>query len=111
LNEGGVLSKEDYAWLAERGLIKFCENDVGLKSSWQFVWLAYTKIKDRSLVCRNRDELSNTLTERQIESLDKYDATVNEMRSLSEQLAFRYGFSLGIRLIMESVSIDLTTNE
>ena len=49
LNEGGVLSKEDYAWLAERGLIKFCENDVGLKSSWQFVWLADTKIKDRLL--------------------------------------------------------------
>lgn len=48
-NEGGVLSKEDYAWLAERGLIKFCENDVGLKSSWQFVWLADTKIKDRLL--------------------------------------------------------------
>lgn len=64
-----------------------------------------------SLVCRNRDELSNTLTERQIESLDKYDAAANEMRSLSEQLAFRYGFSLGIRLIMESVSIDLTANE
>lgn len=64
-----------------------------------------------SLVCRNRDELSNTLTERQIESLDKYDATVNEMHSLSEQSAFRYGFSLGVRLMMESISIDLTANE
>lgn len=49
LNDGGVLSKEDLAWLAERGLIKFCENDVGLKASWQFVWLANTKIKDRLL--------------------------------------------------------------
>ena len=64
-----------------------------------------------SRVCRNRDELRATLTERQNEILDKYDANVNEMHSLSEQLAFRYGFSLGVRLMMESVSIDLTTNE
>ena len=64
-----------------------------------------------SLVCRNRDELCNMLTERQIESLDKYDATINEMHSLSEQIAFRYGFSLGVRIMMESVSNDLTTNE
>ena len=64
-----------------------------------------------SLVCRNRDELSNTLTERQIESLDKYDATVNEMHSLSEQIAFRYGFSLGVQLMMESISIDLAARE
>lgn len=64
-----------------------------------------------SLVCRNRDELSATLTEHQNEILDKYDATVNEMHSLSEQLAFRYGFSLGVRLMMESISIDLAPNE
>ncbi len=64
-----------------------------------------------SLVCRNRDELSAMFTERQNETLDKYDATVNEMHSLSEQLAFRYGFSLGVRLMMESISIDLTTNK
>ena len=48
-DEGGVLSKEDYAWLAERGLIKFCEKDGCIRSSWQFVWLADTKIKDRLL--------------------------------------------------------------
>ena len=64
-----------------------------------------------SLVCRNRDELSVMLTERQNEILDKYDTNVNEMHSLSEQLAFRYGFSLGVRLMMESVSIDLTIIE
>ena len=32
-----------------------------------------------SLVCRNRDELRATLTERQNEILDKYDANVNEI--------------------------------
>ena len=64
-----------------------------------------------SLVCRNRDELSATLTESQNEILEKYDTTLNEMHSLSAQLAFRYGFSLGVRLMLESVSIDLTTNE
>ena len=64
-----------------------------------------------SLVCKNRDELSATLTERQNEILDKYDAMVNEMHSLSEQNAFRYGFSLGVRLMAESLSIDLAANE
>ena len=64
-----------------------------------------------SLMGKNRDKLSNTLTEQQKESLAKYDDAVNELHSLAELSAFRYGFSLGVRLIMESVSIDLTTNE
>ena len=42
---------------------------------------------------------------------DEYDANVNEVHSLSEQLAFRYGFSLGIRLMLESILIDLAPNE
>ena len=49
LNEGDVLSKEDFAWLAERGLVKICEKDGCIKAAWQFVWLADTKIKDRLL--------------------------------------------------------------
>ena len=64
-----------------------------------------------SLVCKNRDELSATLTDRQNEILDNYDDAVNEMYSMSEQLAFRYGFSLGIRIMMESVSLHFTTGE
>ena len=58
-----------------------------------------------SLMGRNRDKLTNTLTEQQKEMLEKYDDTVNEMHSLAEQVAFQYGFSLGIRLMMESISI------
>ena len=64
-----------------------------------------------SLMGKNRDKLSNTLTEQQKESLAKYDDAVNELHSLAELSAFRYGFSLGIRMMTESVSIDLTANE
>ena len=64
-----------------------------------------------ALMGKNRDKLSDTLTEQQKEGLAKYDDAVNELHSLAELSAFRYGFSLGVRLIMESVSIDLTTNE
>ena len=64
-----------------------------------------------SLMGKNRDKLTDTLTEQQSEMLAKYDDTVNELHSLAELSAFRYGFSLGIRMMTESVSIDLTANE
>ncbi len=64
-----------------------------------------------ALMGRNRDKLSATLTEQQKESLAKYDDAVNELHSLAELSAFRYGFSLGIRMMTESISIDLTANE
>ena len=63
-----------------------------------------------SLMGKNRDKLSNTLTEQQKESLDKYDEAINEMHSLAEQYAFQYGFSLGARLIVESISPKLPTD-
>ena len=55
-----------------------------------------------SLMARNRDELNETLTEKQSETLEKYDATVNEMHSLSEVEAFSYGFRLGVKLMIEA---------
>ena len=64
-----------------------------------------------ALMGRNRDKLADTLTEQQKEMLEKYDDTVNEMHSLSEQAAFQYGFSLGVRLVMEGMAIELTTRE
>ena len=64
-----------------------------------------------ALMGRNRDKLSATLTEQQKETLAKYDDSVNELHSIAELSAFRYGFSLGIRMMTESVSIDLTANE
>lgn len=54
-----------------------------------------------SLMGKNRDNLSDTLTEQQKETLAKYDDAVNEMHFLAEESAFQYGFSLGVRLMME----------
>lgn len=54
-----------------------------------------------SLMGRNRDNLSDTLTEQQKELLEKYDEAVNEMHSLAEVEAFSYGFRLGVRLMIE----------
>ena len=64
-----------------------------------------------SLIGKNRDKLSVTLTEQQKEIREKYDDTVNELHSIAELSAFRYGFSLGVRLMTESVSIQLTTED
>ena len=64
-----------------------------------------------SLMGKNRDKLTDTFTDKQKELLEKYDNTINEMHSLTEQAAFQYGFSLGVRLMTESVSIQLTTED
>ena len=58
-----------------------------------------------SLMGRNRDNLSDTLTEQQKETLAKYDDAVNEMHSLAEPAAFRSGISLGVRLVMEGIMV------
>lgn len=55
-----------------------------------------------SLMGRNRDELSETLTDKQLETLEKYDEAMNEMHSLAEVEAFSYGFRLSIRLMIEA---------
>lgn len=55
-----------------------------------------------SLMGRDRDELNETLTERQAETLEKYDKTINEMHSLAEVEAFSYGFRLAVKLMIES---------
>ena len=60
------------------------------------------------LMGRNRDNLNDTLTEQQKEALAKYDDAINEMHSLAEEAAFHCGFSLGVRLVMECISIHLT---
>ena len=56
-----------------------------------------------SLMGSHRDELSDTLIEKQSETLEKYDEAVNEMHSLAEVEAFSYGFRLGVRLMIEAV--------
>ena len=56
-----------------------------------------------SLMGRNRDELSETLTVKQQETLEKYDEATNVMHSLAEVEAFSYGFRLAVRLMIEAV--------
>ena len=64
-----------------------------------------------SLMGKNRDKLSDTLTDQQKELLENYDNTINEMHSITEQSAFQYGCPLGVRLMIESISIQLTTED
>ena len=55
-----------------------------------------------SLMGRNRDELSEPLTDKQTEALEKYDDAINEMHSVAEVEAFSFGFRLGVRLMIEA---------
>ena len=55
-----------------------------------------------SLMGRNRDELGEGLTEKQKETLEKFEEALNEMHSIAERDAFSYGLRLGIRLMAEA---------
>ena len=54
-----------------------------------------------SLMARNRDELGEGLTEKQKETLEKFEETLNEMHGIAERDAFSYGFRLGVQLMAE----------
>ena len=62
-----------------------------------------------SLMGKSRDKLTDTFTDQQKELLEKYNDAVKEMHPLTEQPAFQYGCSLGVQLVTESVSTQLTT--
>ena len=68
-----------------------------LTENWRYKYLL-------SLMGRNRDKLSETLIEKQLETLEKYDEAMNEMHSLAEVEAFVYGFRLGVRIMIEVVA-------
>ena len=53
------------------------------------------------LASKNREALENELTPKQLELLEKYTASVNEMNSISETAAFKYGFTLAVSLLTE----------
>ncbi|MBR5923073.1 MAG: hypothetical protein IKZ59_04690 [Clostridia bacterium] len=63
------------------------------------------------LVSKNREALESKLSPKQPELLEKYNLSVNELNTTSETAAFQYGFSLGVRLMMESISIQLTNED
>ena len=54
------------------------------------------------LVARNREELDGTLTDKQKETLEKFEECINEMHSITERDAFSDGFRLGVQLMAES---------
>ena len=61
------------------------------------------RLKERlKLVARNREELDGTLTDKQKETLEKFEECMNEMHSITERDAFSYGFRLGVQLMVES---------
>lgn len=62
------------------------------------------------LVSKNREVLESELSPRQLDILEKYNLSANEMNAASEDVAFQYGLSLGIRLMMESVTSKLISN-
>ena len=65
-----------------------------------------------SLTARNRDELGEGLTEKQKETLEKFEEALNEMHSIAERDAFSYGLRLGIRLLTKlSCSRCVRTNK
>ena len=56
-----------------------------------------------NLMGKNRDDLSDTLTEQQKETLAKYDDCVNEMYGIIEREIFAYAFRLGGQLMLETL--------
>ena len=63
------------------------------------------------LVSKNIEALENELSSKQLYLLEKYYTATNEMNSVSETATFQYGLSLGVRLMIESVSIQLTNED
>lgn len=53
------------------------------------------------LMCKNEDALNATLTEQQKETFEKFKDTQRELSLLSESDAFRGGFILATRIMVE----------
>ena len=63
------------------------------------------------LIARNREELDGTLTDKQKETLEKFEDCMNEMHSITERDAFSYGFRFAVRLIAESFLLPIGEDE
>ena len=53
-------------------------------------------------VTRNEEELTQTLTEAQKETFDKFKDGTSELHGMTEVTAFTLGFKLGLRLTAEA---------
>ena len=56
------------------------------------------------IMTKDRENLSKNFTQEQTEWLEKYDDIINEMHSVAEVEAFKYGFRLAMNLIIESTT-------
>ena len=56
------------------------------------------------IVDKNREKFEATLSSEQAELFEKFYTAVNEMNSVSEVAAFKYGFKLAIELFRESTT-------
>ena len=54
------------------------------------------------LVARNEEKLTETLTDAQKETLEKFKNSTSEVSSMTEVTAFTLGFELGLRLTAET---------
>ena len=55
------------------------------------------------LVGNNREKLEATLSPKQAKLFEKYYTATNEMNSVSETEAFKFGFNLAVWLLTESI--------
>jgi hypothetical protein len=53
------------------------------------------------LVARNKEELDASLTEKQKETLEKFEENMNEMHGITERDAFLYVFRLGVHFVRD----------
>ena len=55
------------------------------------------------LVSKNREVLESELSSKELELLEKYSLSVNEMNAISETTVFQCGFALGVKIMTECV--------
>ena len=53
------------------------------------------------LICKNEDELNNSLTEKQKETFVKFKDVTSELSCITEREAFTAGFILATRIMMQ----------
>ena len=55
------------------------------------------------LICKNEEELNSSLTEKQKETFEKFKDCQSELAGLTERDAFRDGFILAVRIMVEAM--------
>lgn len=55
------------------------------------------------LICKNEEELNAGLTEKQKETFEKFKDCQSELSGLTERDAFRDGFILAVRIMVEAM--------